>query len=160
MILGKDRERIRTVFLDRAETYDVADAAWLGRMSVRVLRRDLDAGNRDGVRCGDSWRLNWQQVALLIFERWSLADIHEALGEDAPKVLPSLLSLRTVSIRLPEFIVRALELIAREDRTTLDHVLHNELIDFAGTAADRYGRRIRGYREAYFYPGRPVTEPS
>ena len=90
-----------------------------------------------------------------MFERWSLAEIHEALGPDAGNVLPPLLSLRTVHIRLPEFIVRALEMTARDDDTTLDDVLHPELIDFAGIAADHYGSRIRGYREAYFYPGQP-----
>jgi len=55
-------------------------------------------------------------------------------------------------MQLPEYILRALETCAADRGTTLDHYLHWELIDFAGSMADRLGHRIPGYRQAYFYP--------
>jgi hypothetical protein len=56
-------------------------------------------------------------------------------------------------VRLPEFIVRALETVAVEDGVTLDDALHGELIDFAGTMAGRMEKTVPGYRRAYFFPG-------
>jgi hypothetical protein len=64
-----------------------------------------------------------------------------------------LLALRTVTLRLPEYIVRALEAVAAEDRTTLDAALGFELIEFAGSHLTRLGTTIPGYRRAYLYPG-------
>jgi hypothetical protein len=86
--------------------------------------------------------------------RWTLADIHDALGADAATVLPPLLSLRAVTVRLPEYMVRALETVAVEEGMTLDGALHGELIDFAGTMAARIEKKVPGFRRAYFYPGR------
>ena len=59
-----------------------------------------------------------------------------------------------MTVRLPEFIVRALETVAAEDRTTLDATLHGELIDFAGSYLTRLETMIPGYRRAYLFPGR------
>jgi hypothetical protein len=38
-------------------------------------------------------------------------------------------------------------------RTTLDAVLHGELIDFAGSLSGRIETRVPGYRAAYLFPG-------
>jgi hypothetical protein len=63
------------------------------------------------------------------------------------------LILRAVTVQLPEFVVRALETIASEERTTLDAALHGELIDFAGVVMERMESIAPGYRRAYLYPG-------
>src|SRR5438552_10357201 len=70
----------------------------------------------DGIR--DDLVTGVQTCALPIFRRWTLAEIHDALGADASTVLPPLLSLRTLTIQLPEYIVRAVETMATEDATT------------------------------------------
>jgi hypothetical protein len=95
----------------------------------------------------------WRQAVYIALERWTLAEIEDALGDAAATVLPPLLALRTVTVRLPEFIVRALEAVAAEDCTTLDAALHGELIDFAGTHLTHLQERIPGYRQAYLFPG-------
>jgi hypothetical protein len=59
-----------------------------------------------------------------------------------------------VTVRLPEYVVRALEAVAGNDGTTIDHALYGELIDFAGTRTDQMETRIPGYRRAYLFPGR------
>jgi hypothetical protein len=70
-----------------------------------------------------------------------------------PTVLPPLLSLQTIAVRLPAFLVSAINHEAAEQQTTIDDWLHQELIDFAGTVAHRIERAIPGFRRAYFFPG-------
>jgi hypothetical protein len=135
------------------ESYGLCDVARLTGVSVSTLRREVRAGDRDAFRAGRTWRFTWRQLAFVAFNVWSLAEIHEALGADACAVLPPLLALRTVTVRLPEYIIRALETDAADRHISLDHYLYGELVDFAGTACDRLAQRIPGYRRAYFYPG-------
>lgn len=146
-------QRIQTLFLQRAETYDLREAARITGMTVAKLRREVRAG-RDATEIDGALRFTWRQLAFIALDRWTLAEIHEALGADAAKVLPPLLALRTVTVRLPEYVVRALETVASDDGTTLDACLYGELIDFAGAMCSRFTRRIPGYRSAYFFPGR------
>lgn len=149
-----DRERsIQTLFLRRAESYTLAEVANLTDTSARKLRREVSGGYRDGVKVGSVWRFTWAQAICVALERWTLAEIHEALGTDAATVLPPLLALRAVTVRLPEYVLRALETVAEQDGVTMDHTLYGELIDFAGTVAGRMGKTIPGYRRAYLFPG-------
>jgi hypothetical protein len=53
--------------------------------------------------------------------------------------------LRAVRIRLPEYILRALETVAAEDGMTFDAALHGELIDFAGTMAGRIEKKVPAF---------------
>jgi hypothetical protein len=99
------------------------------------------------------WRFTWRQLALIAFRRWSLNDIFDALGDDALRVLSPLLALRSITVRLPEYIIRALETTANHDGQTIDDALRNELIDFAGTITERMDAILPGYRAAYLYPG-------
>src|ERR1043165_833104 len=147
------RQRIRAVFLHPEESYPLREAARLVGVPVATLRREVRTGDRDARKERGAWRFTWRQVAFIAFDRWSLVEIHEALGADAASALPPLLALRTVTVQLPEFIVRALEITAADDETTVDDALHYELIEFAGCAADHLARRIPGFRQAYLYPG-------
>jgi hypothetical protein len=146
-------QRIRSLFLSRAESYGLAEVALLTETSARTLRREVAAGDRDAAKVRGAWRFTWRQAVYVAMERWTLAEIHEALGKDAEAVLPPLLTLRAVTFRLPEFIVRALESIASENRTTVDAFLHGELIDFAGTVTNHMDRIHPGFRRAYLFPG-------
>jgi len=145
-------ERIRSVFLHPAASYDLCEVARLTGVSASRLQREVRAGDRDACRNGRAWRFTWRQVAILALESWTLAEIQGALGADAARVLPPLLALRPVTVRLPEYVLRALETCAADRGTTLDHYLYGELIDFAGSMSDHLGHRIPGYRRAYFYP--------
>ncbi|HUP61914.1 MAG TPA: hypothetical protein VNA69_16020 [Thermoanaerobaculia bacterium] len=147
-------QRIQTLFLHPVELYDLADVARLTGMPLRKLRREVAGGYRDGLKVRGAWRFTWQQAACLALERWTLAEIHEALGDDASAVLPPLLSLRSVTLRLPEYVLRALETIAAEHGVTMDHALYGELLDFAGTLSGRMEATVPGYRRAYLFPGR------
>jgi len=146
-------QRIQALFLHRTEAYRLSEAARLIGVSPSVLRREAEADQREAYRANGSWRFSWRQVACIALRRWTLAEIHDALGADAATVLPPLLSLCTLTIRLPEYIVRAVETMATEDATTVDDWLQRELVDFAGTVVDRMETTLPGFRRAYLFPG-------
>ena len=147
-------QRIRSLFLAPAESYTLRQVAKLTDIPARALRREVARGGHDATKECRQWRFAWRQAACIAMQRWTLAEIQDALGSDAANVLPPLLTLRAVTVRLPEFIVRALEAVAADDGTTLEHTLYGELIDFAGTRTDQLETRIPGYRRAYLFPGR------
>src|ERR1700686_2492780 len=118
--IADQRSRIQRLFLHPAAPYRLSEAARLIGISPGVLRREAENDQREAYRSNGSWQFTWRQVAFIALRRWSLAEIHDALGSEAATVLPPLLSLRSVTIRLPEYIVRALEAMAAEDATTID----------------------------------------
>lgn len=148
-----ETQHIRLLFLQRRPSYRLSEAARLLGMTRGALQREAERDDREAYRINGRWRFTWRQVAFIAFRRWTLADIHEALGADAPRVLPPLLSLRSVTVRLPEYLVRAIEVSAATEDRTVDDWLHRELVDFAGTLATTMERRIPGFRHAYLFPG-------
>jgi hypothetical protein len=149
------RERIRCFFLQPRELYYLTEATTLLGVSRRALIREAVHDRADQYRDGRRWRFTWRQLAYVAWRTWTLAEIQEALGVDAAKVLPPLLTMRTVSVTLPEFIIRAMETAAEIDGTTLDAWLHFEMVDFASTVTERMEKVAPGYKLAFFYPGQP-----
>jgi hypothetical protein len=145
--------RIRSVFLGRKESYSLAEGARLLGIAPATLRREAEDDKREEYRSGDRWRFSWRQLACIALRRWTLADVQDALGTDADAALPPLLTLRTVTLKLPAFIVCTLETIASRNRTTPDACLHQELMDFAGVWADDMEATHPGFRRAYLFPG-------
>jgi hypothetical protein len=152
-----ERERIRVIFLHRQESYTLREVAHLTGAPLRKLRREIAEGSRDATKVRGLWHFAWRQAVYVAMDRWTLAEIQDALGTDAASVLPPLLTLRAVTVRLPEYIVRALETIAANGGTTVDAALGSELIEFAGAHLTELQATIPGYRQAYLFPG-PVHE--
>lgn len=150
---GVDAQHIRELFLHHQPSYRLSEAARLLGMTRGRLEREARADQEDAYRVNGRWRFTWRQVAHLAFRRWSLAEIHDALGCDAVGVLPPLLTLRSVTVRLPEYLMRAIEHFAASDDRTIDDWLQHELVDFAGAIANRMERVIPGFRRAYLFPG-------
>lgn len=148
-----DHERIRALFLDRQESYTLAGAARLLGVSAGTLRREAEADDREAYRTNGSWRFSWRQVAFIALRRWTLTEVHDALGRDAATVLPPLLALHPLTVRLPAYLVRAIEDAAAADRTAIDDWLHLELLDFASGVVHRMERVLPGFRRAYLFPG-------
>jgi len=148
-----DALHIRELFLQRKPSYRLSEAGRLLRMTRKQLEREAKADHEEAYRTNGRWRFTWRQVAYIGLRRWSLAEIHDALGPDATTVLPPLLGLRAVTVQLPEYLVRAIEVSAATEDTTVDDWLHHELLDFAGTVATTMERAIPGFRRAYFFPG-------
>lgn len=154
MNAGVEALHIRELFVQRKPSYGISEAARLLGMTRGKLERAARADHEEAYRCNGRWRFTWRQVAHLAFRRWTLAEIHEALGADAAAVLPPLLALRSITVHLPEYLVRAMEVSATAEDTTVDDWLHHELIDFAGTVAATMERAIPGFGRAYYFPGR------
>src|SRR6202051_989542 len=131
------QERIRVFFLQPAESYSLAEGSRLLGVSPGKLKREAAFDIREEYRRDGRWCFTWRQIALIAFRWWALEDIVDALGTDAATALPPLLSLRSVTLRLPEYIVRGLETVAAEERTTIDAYLSGELLEFAGGVVDR-----------------------
>jgi excisionase family DNA binding protein len=148
------RERIRHFFLNPSPYYTITTAARLLGVTVAALRREAESDRAEEYRSGRRWRFSWRQAAYIAFRTWTLAEIYDALGNDAAKVLPPLLALRTFSVTLPEFVIRAMETAATDDGATLDAWLHREMMDFASTAIERMEPILPGYRLAFLYPGK------
>lgn len=147
-------QRIQTLFLRPVESYRLAEGARLLGVSPAKLKREAAFDIYEEYRREGKWCFTWRQLAVVAFRWWALEDIVDALGSDAATALPPLLSLRSVTLRLPEFIVLALETVAAEDRTTIDAYLSGELLEFAGGVVDQMEAVHPGFRRAYFYPGR------
>src|SRR4051794_33272889 len=103
MIMCTDsKQRIKTLFLQPAESYELREVARLMDIPARKLRRAVAAGDHDAEKVRGAWRFAWRQAAFIALQRWTLAEIHDALGDAAGTVLPPLLALRAVTVRLPE----------------------------------------------------------
>src|SRR5262249_40347789 len=108
---GNTRDGIRELFLHRQASYKLSEVARLLGMTRGRLEREARADQEDAYRVNGRWRFTWGQVVYLALRQWSFAQIHNALGVDAA-VLPPLLGLRALTVRLPEYLVRAIELSA------------------------------------------------
>jgi hypothetical protein len=148
-----EQQRIRELFVHRQPSYRLTEAARLLGMTRGRLEREAKADEEDAYRVNGRWRFSWRQVAYLALRQWTLAEIHDTLGPDARTVLPPLLGLRTLTVRLPEYLIRAIEVSAANEDTTIDDWLQRELTDFAGTVADRMNHVVPGFRSAYLWPG-------
>lgn len=148
------RLRIGELFLQREESYGLSEAARIVGISTRTLRREAEDDQREAYRSNGTWRFTWRQVAFIAMRRWTLLEIHEALGTAAETVLPPLLALDTLTVRLPAFLVRAMKTAAEQDAMPIDDWLRLELIDYAGTVVDEMEAIHPGFRQAYLFPGR------
>jgi hypothetical protein len=148
-----EQQHIRTLFLHRQPTYRLSEAARLLGMTRGALEREARADQTDAYRVNGRWRFTWRQVAYIALRRWSLAQIHDALGTDAVTVLPPLLAMRTLTVQLPEYLLRAVEHEAKGSDRSIDDWLQRELVDFASTVVNRMERVVPGFRRAYFFPG-------
>lgn len=118
-----ERDAIRAVFLHRVESYALGEVSRLTGIPAGSLRRAARKGDRDAYKAGGGWRFTWRQAVNIVLQRWTLAEVHEALGDEAASVLPPLLTLRAVTVQLPEYMLLALETLATDERTTLDDFL-------------------------------------
>src|SRR5437763_7615675 len=101
--MSKDsKQSIQTLFLRPAESYALWEVARLTGIPVRALRREVARGGHDATKVRGQWRFAWRQAACIAMQRWTLAEVQDALGTDVANVLPPLLALRPVTVQLPE----------------------------------------------------------
>ena len=85
-------------------------------------------------------------------ERWGLAPIEEALGDDAAAVLPEAIRLVELRARVPRYQRDMLRYFARRDRKSVDEVLARELDDLASAHAEELTGALPGFGAALAWP--------
>ena len=81
--------------------------------------------------------------------------IEEALGDDAPRLLPEAIRLVELRARVPRYQRDVLRELARRDGTSVDAVLTRELEDGVSAHAEELAPVLPGLAAALAWPGAP-----
>src|SRR5688500_4588096 len=109
------REAIREIFLRRRREYPMREAASLLRLNLGEALAWVESGQlhvehrRKRKQLGGPRQslVKWNDLASAALLRWTVMQVHEALGQEANRVLPRLLRpVELKSLRLPEYQVR------------------------------------------------------
>ena len=79
---------------------------------------------------------------------WELGVIEEALGDDAPSVLPEAIRLVELRARVPRYQRDVLRELARREGMSVDAVLARELEDVASAHAEELASALPELRAA------------
>lgn len=156
------REAIRALFLQRKREYTAHEAAQLLRLTLGEFHHLVTTGaieverRRKRRQLGGPRHLlvSWQEVASAALVRWTVVQIHDALGKDARRVLPPLLRpMQLQPARLPAYQVRLLEALATHRGVTVEEFLYTSLLALETTyTVDEIERLLPGFKEAMAFP--------
>lgn len=156
------REAIREIFLRRRREYTTQQAASLLRLNLGEVLALIDRGvlhaevRRKRRQLGGPRHslIAWQELASAALVRWTVVQVHDALGEEANRVLPRLLRPVTLKeLRLPEYQVRLLESLAKNDGVTIEEYIYRALLHLEVAAdPEMVERLLPGFREAMEFP--------
>jgi hypothetical protein len=96
----------------------------------------------------------WKELASAAMLRWTVMEIHDALGKEADTTLPRLLRpVEVKGVRLPEYQIRLLETLAQRDGVSVEAYLYTSLLALETAAsAEEIERLLPGFREAVTFP--------
>lgn len=156
------RAAIRQIFLQRRPEYTPQQLATLLRMNLgevlTLIHHDVLHAEvkRKKKQLGGARHtlIAWSEVASYAMVRWTVMQIHDALGEHAQHVLPRLLWPQEVeAVRLPLYQVRLLESLAARDGVSIEEFLFGSLLHLETTVGlDEIERLLPGYGEAMEFP--------
>ena len=141
--------RIRTIFTKK-RTYTLEEAASLLGIDEPDLIREVERS--DVASLGDNRHLPWEEVAYLALRSWPLSLIFEALGSCETSLLPDLLRPTTITIKLPDYQVRMLKVLANEEKLDVATFLQLHLLDLASSESSLLANRIPGFVAALRFP--------
>jgi hypothetical protein len=93
-----------------------------------------------------------EELMTKALELWPLDVIEDALGPDAPRILPAALRTAELRVRLPRHHIAMLEYRADRDHTTVSGILTRDLDDVASANAEEYAAAIPGWAAALTWP--------
>lgn len=152
--------RIRHIFLHQRPHVSLMTAAndlgWtlkemraaVARGEIRVMRTKLGTW---------VWR---DELVAKALEIWPLDVIEDALGDDAPRVMPEAVRTAELRARVPRYQVAMLEHMAGREATTVSAILTRELDDVASANAEELFAAIPGFRAAFEWPEGITSEQS
>lgn len=156
------REAIRAIFLKRRAEYTTNEAAQLLRIGLGELLALIENGTlhadvkRKRRQLGGPRHalMPWSELASAAMLRWTIVQIHDALGSEANGVLPSLFRpVELKAVRLPEYQLRLLETLAQNAGITLEEYVYSALL-VVEVAADPETMEtlLPGFTEAIRFP--------
>ena len=145
-------ERIRQIFLQPRNAYTIEEAATLLGYSHEELLAAISRGDLAIEGVGEIPRIEWEELALAAVERWPQEVIEDALGTDAPSVVPELVWLTDLRVRVPRYGVIVLGRLAQRQGTTIDEIVTRQLLDLTVAESDVLAQSVAGLDAAVRWP--------
>ena len=147
-----DQGRIRQIFLNPRPNIALMVAASLFGISFQQLKKEIAEGTIVAVSTGIGQRIPREEMIAVAMRIWPQAEIEEALGDDAARVLPEAIRLVELRARIPRYQRDMLRWLARRHETTVDEVLTRELEDVACAHAEELSAGLTGFDGAFDWP--------
>ena len=116
-------QRIRAIFLHHESRVTIAEAAGMLGWSRAEMNRAIRSGEIEVVETCSGKRIELRELAAYALQQWPLAAIEEALGRDATLILPAALRTRKLTVRLPQYQIGALQVLADDGRESVEAML-------------------------------------
>jgi hypothetical protein len=162
MLPPTHREAIRAIFLRRRAEYTTQEAAQLLRMTLGdflalISKGILDVEVRRKKRQLGGPRhtlIPWKELAAAAMLRWTVMQIHDALGKDATDVLPRLLQpVELKSVRLPRYQVELIERLAKDAGISVEEYVYTALLGVETAQSHAAIERVLpGFTDAIQFP--------
>lgn len=150
MLSEETRDRIVRIFTVK-RTYTTLEAASILKIDLERLNAEIEARDLEAVTEGNAL-LPWKEVAYLALRTWPLQTIFDALGSEAPSHLPDLLRPTSITVTLPSYQVRMLEVLARDQQLDFSTYLQLHLLDLASAESPFLAEQIPGFSAAFHFP--------
>lgn len=145
-------QRIRAIFLHHESRVTIADAAGLLGWSRAEMNAAIRNGEIEVLETCSGKRIELRELAAYALQQWPLTAIEEALGRDATLILPPALRTRKLTVRLPQYQIGALQVLAGEGRESVDAMLTRMFEELTDLNQERLARLIPGLAEAIAWP--------
>jgi hypothetical protein len=145
-------ERIRSIFLHRGPHVTPTEAARLLDMPDETMQAMVEQGEIETVDTCSGPMIAVHELAEQALLLWGVSSIEEALGKDASLILPAGVRTRKFTVRLPRYVVAAVEHIAQLNDETSELLLTRELRGWAFDHKDCLTETIPGFAEALDWP--------
>jgi hypothetical protein len=130
------RSRIRHIFLSPRPNFALMTAADLLGFTLKELKREIEDGAIVAVWTALGERMTREELVAVAMQTWEQSVIEDALGKDAPSVLPEAIRLVELRARVPRYQRDVLRALARREGTSVNAVLTRELEDVASAHAE------------------------
>jgi hypothetical protein len=127
---------IRRIFLSPRPRVALMTAAGLLGMTMAELRRDIDDGAIVVTSTPLGPRITREEMITAAMRLWEQTVIEDALGEDAPRVLPEAIRLVLLRVRVPRYQRDVVVALAEREGVAIDEIVSRELEDLACACRD------------------------
>ena len=152
-----DPHSIRHIFVSPRPNVPLMTAADLLGMSLRELKRDIADGVIVAVSTAMGTKVTKEELIATAMRLWDQSVIEEALGDDAPRLIPEAIRLVELRARVPRYQRDVLRELARRDGSTIDAVLTRELDDVASAHAEELATVLSDLAAALAWPGLAIS---